>query len=242
MENLKRIREPLAWALIGLTALTLLLQFGLFWWNLVEAGGGIETAIGWLFAMPAADPALLLALVVAAVGCALRPAVPRARPVALAAATVATLAVVLPWALMFFGLVVWPAVSEVWAGDSDWWRTLLVLYPPARVGIGVLAAIALWVLGLRSAARTATGEVAADPAEPADEVAEPVGSEPAPAEHPTVWKPTEATGTVWRTADEAAAGAPGAPSLGASTASEWALEQPRREPAPSEDWRPPSTA
>ncbi len=241
MENLKRIREPLAWVLIVLATLRLLL-IALQLWSLTT-DPEMGALASWVFNVQTVDYGMAVAMVVAVVGCAASPAVPRVRRLALVAAWVATLTVLLPWLMVLYSLLVGPEASLSWVMESLEWLWLAVVRIVADAGLGVIAAIALWAVALAPRGQVAEedeadGEIEAEP--------EPVAADPdeIEAEHPTVWKPGEATGTVWRTADEAAAGAPGTRSLHspqqAGSASEWAHDAEPGVAAPSEDWRPPS--
>lgn len=243
MENLIRIREPLAWAMVVLSALMLVyLGVELVWYSLA----GMEwyqvgdrsmppISIGWIFGWQGVDYALLLVLVVAVAGCWFPPVVARARTIALAAAWVTTVTVALPWLVLAFALLVWPRAALASVMLPEWWSWLGLLHPAVATGVGVVAAIALWALARPPAEQDESDELAAelDPAEP-DEAED---------EHPTVWKPSEATGTVWRTADEAAAGAPGSRFLDPEkTSPEWADDASRPEAGRPDDWRPPTNS
>lgn len=239
MENLKRIREPLAWALIAVTAAALLLNAIQLAAYLVEANP--EVMVGWIFSLQTADYALLLGLVAVAAGCALAPVVPRARTIARVAAWLAALSVALPVGFAVFALLAWPVTWSIASSSFSPWVLVAMLYPLMNVTIGTLAAVALFALARPpredDAAAVEDGPGPADRAESSDD--------PADDDHPTVWKPAEASGTVWRTADEAAAGIPGARSLepeSGSRAAEWAQEGTAPEPAPRDDWRPPATS
>mgnify|MGYP001398985323 CR=1 FL=1 len=252
MENLKRIREPLAWAMVALAALTLLVQVAqkaaylldsIVTYQVGSDSGGAVIVLGW----QTVDYALMIALVAAAAGCWLSPAVPRARAIALTAAWVATLIVAVPW--VEFGLAALTRPSS-WLTSTEFgaWGVLLDLIGLlVNTGVGVVAVIVLWALARRPDEDETEAEVESDDPEELDVT---------PEERPTVWQPAEATGTVWRTADEAAAGAPGARSLESAEAgqlsnparrspaagSEWADGATRPEPLPNQDWRPPSGA
>ena len=251
MENLMRIRGRLAWALVVLAVLTLAFQVVQLTWYLQESvhwyseGSGsreVTISISWVFGWQGVDYALMLALVVAAAACWVSPAVPRARGIALAAAWTATLTVALPWAAVVFSLLISPetALGSVFS-SWEWWLSVSLLHPLITSGVGVVAAIALWALARRPAEQVEDEDRPDGEAESAD-TAELDAAED---EHPTVWKPSDATGTVWRTADEAAAGAPGSRSLASgktSSGTEWAQDASRLEPGPSDDWRPPANS
>lgn len=244
VENLKRIREPLAWAVVVLAALWSALQLasqlltGVYVLD-PDDGSTVTVVVTWaLMNISRANLGLLLALILAAVGCAAAPATPRTRAIALAAAWVATLSVALPW-LVGLALVLLGR-SESVTVVSGWEMTALLDLgaPVIETAVGVVAVIALWAL-----ARRATGDEP-DEDEDEDPAIEAPEDDPAPLDPATVWKPSEATGTVWRTADEAAAGVPGTPSprraQGAATGPEWAAPGGPSELGEADDWRPPA--
>ena len=256
MENLIRIREPMAWAMVVLAALMLVFQgVQLVWylgagvvWYPVGDGTSPPISIDWIFGWQGVDYALLLVLVVAVAACWLAPVVARARAIALAAAWVTTVTVALPWLVVAIALLVSPLAATSSLVRLDWWAGLSLLHPLITTGVGVVVATALWARGPRPAAGGGGGAHV-----PADAPAPPAAApDPDEDERATIWKPSEATGTVWRTADEAAAGAPGSRSLGGGTtppAAESAddLFRPqagpaddalRRETGSVDDWRP----
>lgn len=258
MENLKRIREPLAWTLVVLTGLSLAYQIfqlagyvtsGVLVYQVgggvtVQVGGdsrpGVDTTIGWLLNLQDVDTALLLALVAAVAGCHAAPTVPRARAIGQAAAWVVTLMVALPWVVVAVGLLVWPSATLT---ESGWDALALPSLLAALVdaGVAVVAVIALWALARRPP-EVDEGDEEPDSDEDPDGAAELAEPDAAADENPAIWKPAEATGTVWRTADEAAAGAPGARSLEpgkvTSAGAEGTDQTIRPRPDPADDWRP----
>jgi hypothetical protein len=205
IENLKRIREPLAWAVIVLVAANLVL-------GIVQLVVQLQQAVPVFAAFQAIGSSLMnmsLVIAVVALVCTcffIAPATRHAHAVTLVAAIVLSIGVVLTAICTVLGVVAagnaFGVVMEIIGGLLD----LL---------LKAIAAGALWVLlrGVR-AGRIDT----AAPAVPA--VIEPA---PAPADLPdpveprTTWQRGDASGAVWRTADEAASGAPGAarmPSVG----------------------------
>lgn len=210
-ENLKRIREPLAWAVVGLVAaglvlglVRLVLLLTLDRVPVFEAFQDIGLSL-----MPLS---LVLALVALVCTCLfLAPATPRAHLLTRVAAWVLTAGVGLTLVCMLLGVAAsanaFTIVLEVFGGLLD-------------VTIKALAAGALWVL-LRG--------VGAGRIDTAPPQVEPEATPPMASTTPTVWKRQEAAGAVWRTADEAAAGAPA--SAGASS--------PAADPPPGDRWRPP---
>ncbi|MCW5954756.1 MAG: hypothetical protein KIT69_21080 [Propionibacteriaceae bacterium] len=246
MENLMRIREPLAWAIVVLSALLLVYQGLQIAWYMVagiewyQVGDSVAPpiSISWIFGWQGIDYVLMLVLFLAVAGCWIAPAVARARTMTLTAAWIASVAVALPWAVVAFALLVSPLAALASVTPMGGWGWAGLLYPLITTGVGAVAAIALWALARRPAEESESSD------EP-DAEAGPAELDEAEAENPTVWKPAEATGTVWRTADEAAAGAPGVRSLEsgetAPAGAEWAEEAVRPEPGTSGDWRPPTS-
>lgn len=202
LENLKRIREPLAWILVVIIALQFVLRAVL---PLVGLATGLyqfqnPTDLGitlWTIAMGAISYPLALALLGVVVSCAVQPAVGRLRTLANAAAWVVSVAVAVELGCLLFAALQLAPLNQL--DPVAMVSTLLDLLVSGAV------AVALWAL-VRD-----QEEEAPEDAEPA--VAE--GSEEAPEDSgpAPVWSRSEATGTVWRTADEAASGAPGAPSI-----------------------------
>ncbi len=164
MENLRRVREPLAWALVVLVGVTrigplLALAWYAMDWRLAylvrgmvirmdtDSGEGAITAIGWLDLQGQAH-ALMLALVVAVLGCRLAPAAPRARVLALVAAWTGTLVLALPWAFGGFSLLLRVLLTT---DSSAWspWSASELSHRLAGTGIALAAVIALWSLARR---------------------------------------------------------------------------------------------
>ncbi len=204
IENLKRIREPLTWAVIVLVAANIVLR-------IVELVLQVQQAVPLFDAFEAIGGSLLnISLVIALVALVctcffIAPATPHARLVTLLAAWVLTVGVVLTLASYVMGAA---------AADDPFGRALEIVGSVLDLVLKAVAAGALWVL-LRG---VAAGRIDTAPAarpmtiEPvAGETVEPAASEPR-----TTWQRDEAAGAVWRTADEAASGAPGASRLPAA--------------------------
>ena len=193
IENLKRIREPLTWAVIavvvanlgiGIGQLVLQLQQDV---PLFEAFQEIGTS---LLNLP-----VVLAVVALACTCFfIAPATPHALLVTKVAAWVLTIGVVLTAVATMLGAAASAGTVAV---------VLEVLGALLDLFLKALAAGALWVLvrgvdaGRIDTAPSAVPAVEAASEPPADEVR-------------TTWGRGEATGAVWRTAEEAASGTPGA--------------------------------
>lgn len=196
IENLKRIREPLTWAVIAIVAASIILGVVQL---VIQLIGAVPVAIAFQeIGTSLMNVSLVLATVVLVCICFfIPPATGRALLVTKAAAwvlTVGTLLTLVSWVLGIAASAnTLTAVLEFLGGFLD----LL---------IKALAAGALWVLlrgvnaGRIDTATAAQGEPAANPG-----VA-------------TTWQRDTAAGAVWRTADEAASGAPGASRIEAEPA------------------------
>jgi hypothetical protein len=189
IENLKRIREPLAWTAIALT----LLGMGLTGWRLVTDFGQMsvteafqEVGSSWL------NISIALLVLVVVMSCSLvAPASSRALPITRVAAVVLSLGVVATLVSSLMGM---------WASAAGVGVILDVLGGLLDVAFKALTAAALWVFlrGVK-AGRIETAPKSADSAVDQEEVGP----------RPTTWAREEASGTVWWTAAEAASGAPG---------------------------------
>ncbi|MBN9107039.1 MAG: hypothetical protein J0I14_18790 [Propionibacteriaceae bacterium] len=200
IENLKRIREPVAWALIVLV----LAGMGLTGWRLVtgleEPDATIFTvfsdlALSWL------NMSIAIPLVIVVMLCSLiTPVTPRAGLISWVSAIVLSLGVLFTLVSNLLGM---------WASAYSVGVVLDVLGGLFDLAFKALAAGALWVLirGVRG------GQIESPATEVAGEVLGPVGPEPDPEKPSTTWSRTSASGTAWRTADEAAAGTPGRPRI-----------------------------
>lgn len=196
IDNLKRIREPLTWAVIGVVAANIVLR-------IVQLVLMLQQGVPVFEALQDIGSSLLnmtLVVVVVALVCTcffMAPATRHAILVTRVAAVVLTVGVLLTLGSMLGVL----ASANLLGVAFELIGSLLDLVLKA------LAAGALWVLvrGVH-AGRIDTAPPVTAP------VLEPV-PEPAADEAPTVWKRDEAAGAVWRTADEAATGAKGASRL-----------------------------
>lgn len=197
IENLKRSREPLAWVAIALT----LGGMGLAGWRLVTAVSAEQVPIfaafqdvssGWL------NFSVALLVVVLVMLCSfVTPATKNAILITRVAAWVLSLGVVLTLVGNLIGM---------WASAASIGVILDILGGLLDLAFKALTAGVLWVF-LRG---VKAGRIETAPAE--SEVLEPVAADPETAEPEpasTTWEPSEATGAVWRTAADAAKGAPG---------------------------------
>ncbi len=198
IENLKRIREPLTWAVIVLVAANLVL-------GIIQLVQQVQQEVPLFDAFEAIGGSLMnLSLVIGVVALVstcffIAPATRHARPVTLVAAVVLTLGVVLTLISYVLGAI---------AADDPFGRVVEIIGSLIDLLLKAIGAGALWVL-LRG---VAAGRIDTAQAEPAIEagVDDAGGAEPSVPETRTTWQRDEAAGAVWQTADDAAAGAPGA--------------------------------
>ena len=199
MENLRRWREPVAIVLLVASGVRLLAGIVAVP-VLASAAAYGSFAVSALFgAAGVADTLLLLAAAVAAAACLLAPPTPHGRTIA-AVAVIETVAAVL--VSLVFGLMGLTAESIG--------RGVEVVQLLAALVLPSVAVVLL--LGLLRAGPVAV--IPPDPATPMPAVAgpptpvPPPPAPPAPPSLPPGWQPEQATGMVWTTAGEAAAGAP----------------------------------
>lgn len=197
IDNLKRIREPLTWAVIAIVAASLVL-------GMVRLVLLFQQSVPVFEAFQEIGASLMnltLAVVVVALVCTcffITPATPHALLVTKVAAWVLSVGVVLTLVCTMLGVAASAnplgVAFEIVGGLLD-----LILK--------ALAAGSLWVLmrGVNAGRIDTAAPAELEPAEPE--------SEAATVEVPTVWQRSEAAGSAWRTADEAATGAPGTPRL-----------------------------
>ena len=194
LENILRFREPTTWVVLAVTTASMVLA-------LVRAG--VSLATGGTDAVAAsqdvANSAMNLTLVVLVVALVctclfLKPSTPRAVAVTRVAAIVVTIGTLLTLVATLVGLS---------ASAGALGMVLEALGGLVDVVLKGVAAIVLWLtvraIGagrLEPATQGASAEV---------EAAAP--SEVAPRQAPS-WRPSEASGSVWRTASEAAEGSP----------------------------------
>lgn len=206
IENLKRIREPLAWALIALLVANLVL-------GIVQLVMALQQAVPLFEAFQNIGISLMnISLVVAVIALVctcffIAPATRHAHTVTLAAAWVLSIGVLLTLVSYGFGVA---------AADSAIGKVLEIFGSLLDLILKAIAAGSLWVLlrGVRAGRIDTAPPALPEPVEPAEAALE-ASATPEPR---TTWQRGEAAGAVWRTADEAAAGAPGAPRLSGDVA------------------------
>lgn len=217
IENLKRIREPLAW--VALVAVTGGLVLGVVQLVLLLTRDKVPVFSAFQsIGLSILNLPLVLALLALVCLCLfMAPATRHAVLVTRLAAMVTSVGTVLQLVCMVLGVAASPnafgVLMEILGGLLD-------------VLVKAVAAGALWILlrgvgaGRLEVAPSATPATVLEPAEPK---AQPV------------WRPEQATGTAWRTANEAAAGAVpsalGDENAPASVESRW---KPAARPAPDE--------
>lgn len=203
IENLKRTREPLAWALIVLVLAGMVLTGWRLVTGLAEPDATIFTvfadaALSWL------NMSIAIPLVILVMLCILITPMTRfARLVAWVAAIVLSIGVVLTLVSNLLGM---------WASAYSVGVVLDVLGGLFDLAFKALAAGSLWVLirGVRG------GQIETPEPVVTGGVLDPAPAEQQPAEpeqKPTTWSRTSASGTAWRTAAEAASGTPGRPRI-----------------------------
>ena len=217
VDRLTALRAPLATVALVLLTLVAAARVVLGLSEVLTAGGSRAVAAARL-APNAGDAALTVLVGLLVVACFLRPGVAAARRLAAWGGALALLSLVAT--VVALGLA-----SAAVAGWNLIW-SLPDLAVPALVGVALLA-LARGEGGASSAALT-TGEAAPVLDEP----------EPAPAPDPELqpsWEQDAAAGAVWRTAGEAARGAP-AQAWGTSEVGTWSSPVPP--PADDEDAAP----
>lgn len=197
IENLKRIREPLTWAVIALVAASLVV-------GIVQLVRQVQQAVPLFEAFEAIGSSLMsLSLVIAVVALVstcffIAPATAHARLVTLVAAIVLSVGVVLTLISYVLGAI---------AADDPFGRVVEIIGSLIDLLLKAVGAGALWVLLRGVTAGRIDVAPAAAAIEPSDEPDE--AGQAAPVVR-TSWTREEAAGAVWQTADDAAAGAPGA--------------------------------
>lgn len=200
IENLKRVREPVAWALLAVIVASMALSIV----SLVRqmSGSGAREAVFTAFAAIASSSmnlTLVVSLVAMVCVCLfIAPATAHAIGLARAALIVVSLGTLLTVVATALGVAASAGVAgivfELLGGLLD-------------IALKVVAVAVLWVIHRAvSTGRMATPAAVVEPAAPP--ALPPRAIEP---EAPPVWAPSEAAGTVWTTAAEAAAGSRPAP-------------------------------
>ena len=230
VENLLRWREPVAWIVVGTTAVSIVLALIRF--VLALAGGAGFSAAAQDVALDAMGLTLVIAVVALVIVSVFHAPVAGARRLVPAAATVVTLGTVLTVVGALLGL---PASAGALAVVLEFLGGLL------DIVLKVVAAVTLWLIhrGLTA------GRIQALPAGATDPDAVAAGSpEPTtPAPPPPTWTPDAAAGSVWTSASDAASGAQPSGWGVPGSASGWhPVSRPAREPGDEEDRPDPGPA
>jgi hypothetical protein len=211
MDTLKRWREPATWVVLIALALNVALGLaGLLVFSGPEAGV-VASAVAYRMA----DPLMIIVLAGLVATCVLTDRTPHARLLTGASMIIAGVAVLLAVILAVVGVISGGLNSGGLTSVLGLFTLLTILAIPV-VGLGLL--IKLWQL---QPAPDRAAELSGSSAPMAID-ASPVSPPPDPELQPT-WQADAAAGAVWRTAGEAAAGAP---------ASGWGT------PGPEAGWQP----
>jgi heme A synthase len=199
MDSLMRLREPAAWVALGALALNLVLAVvGMM------AYPGPLANVALTLSVRAANPVPLVVLTILVSFCVLRERTPHARLLTMLSLLVGGLAVLLGLTLALVGLA---------ADPTPVLGVLAALVVQVTSVIAVVLLIKL--LQLQAVPRRLPAGIGLAPyPEPL-----PLPQPPDQRLQPT-WQPDAAAGAVWRTAGEAAAGAP-ATGWGANTSAAW---------------------
>ncbi len=194
VENLLRLREPVAWIVIGVTAVSIVLSVVRFVLAL-STGGSTFSAAAQDVALGAMSLTLVLAVVALVIVSVFHAPVAGARRLVVAAATVVTLGTVLTVAGYLLGL---PASASALAVVLELLGGLL------DIVLKIVGAVTLWLIhrGM-SAGRIQVGATTVQP----DAVGPAVDPPDDPARPAPTWAPDAAAGSVWTSASEAASGA-----------------------------------
>ncbi|MBK8461206.1 MAG: hypothetical protein WAS07_11045 [Micropruina sp.] len=193
LENLKRIRQPVTWAVLGVLVANMIIQVIKFGYLVIYEDGGVFESF-----QTVGISILPLALVLALIGLVctclfVTPASGRALTLAKLAAWVVTVGVVAQLICLLLGLASsvngFAVVLEILGGLLD-------------VILKAVAAGVLWVLH-RGVDAGRIDMAAPAPARTPAEVEQVTDTPKAP----PIWRRDQAAGAVWRTANEAASGA-----------------------------------
>lgn len=223
IDTILRFREPTAWLVLAVTVASMALAIVRSGVALVT-GGTVAVAASQDVANTAMNLTLVVVIVAQVCACLfIPPSTPRAPAVARAAALVVTAGTLLTLVAMVLGLSAsagaFGVILEALGGLLD-----VVLKGAASI-------VLILIVRAIGAGRLEPAEVAA-PVPPPEEAAP---SAPEPRQAPT-WRPSEASGSVWRTASDAADGAPAA-GHGRPGAGTW--HRVERPATPDDQARPP---
>ena len=199
MESLLRLREPAAWVALGALVLNIVLAI-----VAMASYPGPTANVGLVLSARAANPVPLVVLAVLVSFCVVRERTPHARLLTILSLIVGVIAVLLGLTLALLGLAAEPT------------PVLAVLAAIVTQLISLIAvALLIKLLQLQAVPRRLPAGIGLAPY---PEVL-PAPQPPDQRLQPT-WQPDTAAGAVWRTAGEAASGAP-ATGWGADTSAAW---------------------
>jgi len=192
VDNLLRLREPVAWIFLGVTAVSIVLAVVRFVLALTTGGATLSGAAQDV-ALEAMSLTLVITVVALVIASVFHAPVAGARRLVLAAATVVTLGTVLTVVGALLGL---PASAGALAVVLEFLGGLL------DIVLKIVGAVTLWLIHRGMTAGRIQVAAAADPdaVTAPEELAEP--APPAP-----TWTPDAAAGSVWTSASDAASGA-----------------------------------
>jgi len=214
LENLKRIRQPVTWAVLAIICASLVLGVVrltiLVFWEKTQVFAAFQEIGSSIMSL-----SLVIALVLLVCACLfVPPATPKAIRLAKISAWLVAAGTLLQLICLILGLAAsanaFGLIMEILGGVLD-------------IALKAVAAGVLWVLvrGVKS------GRLDLAPAVPE------VASAPQPAKAQPVWRPEQATGTAWRSAREAATGA--RPDAGAASDQ---TEPTQPGTSPDRQWKP----
>jgi hypothetical protein len=218
MQSLMRLREPAAWVALGVLALNLLLTIV----ALVTFDGSLAN-VGWVLSARVANPVPLVVLAVLVSFCVLRERTPHARQLTLTSLVVGVISVLFGLVLTLLGFGATAPIVAVFA--------TIVPQVISVLAVGLL----IKLLQLQAVPRRLPPGIGLIPHEPESLPASPV---PDQRLQPT-WQPDAAAGAAWRTAGDAAAGAP-ASGWGTDTSSASWQPIPTQPNGPPQPARPPT--
>jgi hypothetical protein len=201
MESLMRLREPAAWVALGALVLNILLAV-----VAIATQPGPTANVGLVLSARVANPVPLVVLAVLVSFCVVRERTPHARLLTILSLIVGVIAILFGLTLALLGL----------AAEST--PVLAVLATIVTQLISLIAVVLLIkLLQLQAVPRRLPAGIGLAPYPYQEPL--PASQPPHPRLQPT-WQPDMAAGAVWRTAGEAAAGAP-ATGWGADSAAAW---------------------
>jgi hypothetical protein len=202
VENLMRLREPAAWVALGALVLNLLLAL-----VALATFDGSLPSVAWVLSARLANPVPLVVLTVLVSFCVLRDRTPHARQLTLVSLVVGIVAVLLGLIFALLGFGATAPVLGVFAA--------IVQQAISVIAIGFL----IKLVQLQAVPRRLPAGIGLAPY-PSEALPPPPATGPQDQQLQPTWHPDTAAGAAWRTAGDAAAGAP-ATGWGADPAVGW---------------------